>query len=59
MTKKDYKLIAESINAARQYIRSENKDCGLNFLVGYLGEELKNDNPNFQYDKFKLACGLK
>lgn len=58
MTKKDYKLISEAINMSFCF-EKHNKECSLHYLVGYLGASLQRDNSKFQYDKFKIACGVK
>ncbi len=60
MTRKDYKLIAAAILKTREYntVRSDTLTVNgaLNFLTGYLGQGLLNDNPNFDRCRFYTAC---
>lgn len=56
MTKKDYELIAESIQA---FIRSGDKMIGdsynlktVLYLSGWIAQDLKNSNDKFDTDKF-------
>lgn len=60
MTRKDYVKIAEAINATRKAIDTEYRSGGatLAFLMGYLESVLKLDNPRFNREKFRKACGL-
>ena len=59
MTRKDYKLIAK---AMRDVLLSNDwKDGGLVWwarAVITLETALKEDNPRFDGDKFREACGL-
>jgi hypothetical protein len=63
MSKKDFKLIAESIwrsgvikdkNKVRQSAKDEMRRLIAHDLIG----SLKNDNPLFDENKFLTACGL-
>jgi hypothetical protein len=54
MTKKDYKAIAAIINGSTLVSFPGNIDKLE--LVDMLCVMLKNDNPNFDADKFKTAC---
>lgn len=63
MTKKDYELIAMSIwrsgfiidkNKVRQQAKQDIRRLIMNDLIA----GLKNDNPNFDADKFMKACGI-
>lgn len=60
MTRKDYELIAEAISNAKT--RGEalgiNTD-GIFFLQGFLGSQLRFDNPRFDQAKFDRACERK
>ncbi len=51
MTKKDYILITEAINDARMDNASRKS------VVAELGIKLAKQNPRFNYDNFKRACG--
>lgn len=55
MTKKDYKKIAQAIYDSNLNIRERTK------VINYLAEVLHEDNPKFNYNKFRQACemGLK
>ena len=63
MTRKDYKLIAESIWRAgfvkdKNEIRQTAKE-DIRRLIAYdLSSGLKNDNPLFDVRKFFKACGV-
>ncbi len=67
MTRKDYKLIAQAIkniNDKIVYMNNEKIDSRyvskvLDDLVFYeLGQALKEQNTNFNYVKFREACGF-
>ena len=67
MTKKDYELIAKAIrqiNTDTHYFKNTLIDGRLvttvldHLVYEALGQELKKDNPNFDYVKFYEACEL-
>lgn len=67
MTRKDYKVIAESIRKSGEYFATvySNDDMretvtatAIGNVVTGLCEVLKQDNPLFNSDKFREACGL-
>lgn len=58
MTKKDYILIADAIKSAKDDQTTENKNETLSYLLGYLAEGFKSDNPNFKKDVFYKASGF-
>jgi len=66
MIKKDYEIIAESIwrsgalldRLEKNKVRREAKRDMQRLIVSGLIGSLKNDNSNFNEDKFLTACGL-
>jgi hypothetical protein len=57
MTKKDYKLIADTIAGVRNtYIRREPKRI-IDRVVYNLGLVFRENNPRFNTEKFEEACG--
>jgi hypothetical protein len=54
MTRKDYVLIAETINA----LASE-KYANMHIVASALADALAGDNPNFDRERFITACGVK
>jgi hypothetical protein len=59
MTKKDYELIAAAINlVGYANVSNEAAQTTLNKLARLLAEQLGNDNPRFNRDKFLQACGI-
>jgi hypothetical protein len=54
MSKKDYKLMAGSF----AQVRTKENETALKFLVSTFCTIAKADNPNFDKEKFELACGL-
>lgn len=52
MTKKDYILIAEAVKAACLDAVSRKS------VVAKLGLKFAEDNPRFNYDTFRRACGV-
>ena len=60
MTKKDYQLIAESINesrrAAHKIFFSPYHETMVNEIVRGLAKALKLNNPRFDADRFYNAC---
>lgn len=55
MTKKDYELIAKAVNfETRSKVQ---KNVRVN-VIARLGISLQKDNPQFDYDKFVVACGI-
>ncbi len=67
MTRKDYKILAESIRKSGEYfatvysnddIRETLTATAIGNVVTGLCEVLKQDNPNFNSDKFYEACGI-
>ena len=60
MTRKDYVLIAEAISRSKD-VADEwgiNAD-GIFFLQGYLGAQLRIENPRFDQARFDEACERK
>jgi hypothetical protein len=60
MTKKDYELIAESLNAIVSVVRIPNVSkqemrFAVNEGINLLARDLQNDNPRFDFDKFIKA----
>lgn len=66
MTRKDYEAIASAILSVRGNIEARNLDVvrlssewGItNEIIDKLVTVFANDNPRFQADKFREACGL-
>ena len=62
MTKKDYILIANAIGrtgmASNIGRRKRSPEEVLSLLVTDLSASFKNDNPRFDGDRFRAACGL-
>jgi hypothetical protein len=54
MSRQDYKLMASYF---AQELTKDNKRVIL-ILIGAFCQIAKRDNPNFDEEKFKLACGL-
>ena len=69
MTRKDYKVIAEAIRQTKEFYE---KDIPDNYMVSQillsasvssrivecLSNAMMEDNPRFNRDKFREACGL-
>lgn len=53
--KKDYQSIADAIKISKEV--NENADA-LAYLVGNLCARFERDNPLFNENKFKTACGF-
>jgi hypothetical protein len=53
MTKRDYKIIAGVLLRVEGLEDRQHARLVTDFCVA-----LKKDNPNFDADKFKLACGM-
>ena len=73
MTKKDYELIAKTLNHAREYEGKTPDDkktilallddkktilALLDVLADDLSEELAEENPRFDRNRFLKACGV-
>lgn len=62
MTRKDYKIIAESIRTVRDKCISDGHSVYYADVLEEVAEELADsmlrDNPRFSRDKFREACGL-
>jgi hypothetical protein len=65
MTRKDYRLIASAIRITLESIRDNPKvlrpdiqETGIYRAATVLASRLGEDNPNFDRDKFMVACGL-
>ena len=61
MTKKDYILLANAISQAKTSLLYATVNAGetkrsIETIIEILGNELKKDNPRFDYDKFSQAC---
>lgn len=64
MTRKDYVLIAQAIKRTRELIEGNPSHNitgseAMDFITGYFGGRLEQDNPRFDYERFRLACGSK
>jgi len=62
MTKKDYKIIAETIKKHYEqnitYYSDYEANIKLSKLIIELCVALRNDNINFDTSKFQIACGF-
>jgi hypothetical protein len=59
MTRKDYILIAEALKAARPLPHwDRNKEAQWVVTFSRLADRLIEDNPRFDFNTFKKACGL-
>ena len=65
MTKKDYELLAqdvkahfESMDEETQYTETENAKAEVKYALSYFARAMERDNPNFDREKFELACGF-
>jgi hypothetical protein len=62
MTRKDYVLIADTINGAINYEQNFNnnqeKVNGFKYLALALASTLESDNPRFDRHRFLVACGV-
>ena len=57
MTKKDYILIARAF-ARYKFTNTTGEPDKVKWIINELVEILKNDNPNFDSQKFLKACGI-
>lgn len=55
MSRKDYELIAQVISGLKNRVVD---DMALNAIVSNFIEELEDDNPRFDAQRFAKACGL-
>lgn len=66
MTKKDYVLIAQSINRSihvtsfteKNQVRKQAKLKAYSLVAHDLSGSLKGDNPRFDQERFLAACGI-
>lgn len=62
MTKKDYIAIAKLVNrhfsTDEKWRKNEKTDWAIRLFVGGLIDYCKQDNENFDEEKFKKACGF-
>jgi len=58
MTRKDYELIASALNDSKDLHAQASRDT-IRKIVDLLIPKLTQDNPNFDVNKFKKACGIK
>ncbi len=64
MTKKDYILIAETINGQREAYKGEHDNIATNVMYGLdraskaLADALGKENPKFDSSRFLSACGV-
>ena len=56
MTKKDLIAIAEVIRKQRRMDNSGAQDALLDIIIAELADVCENSNPNFDRDRFLLAC---
>ena len=57
MTKKEYVLIARAFNRLT-FTNTTNEPNKARWVINELCNILKYDNPKFNIDKFRKACGL-
>ena len=57
MTKKDYILIAR-VFARFHFTNTTGEPDKVKWIINELVKILKNDNPNFDSQKFLKACGI-
>ena len=55
MTKKDYELLAKAISDSRHAAAMFPSHWSETFII-ILSQKLKEDNPNFDPERFKEAC---
>jgi hypothetical protein len=58
MTKKDYELIASSIEAVYNDKDLDKYKAGISEVAYNIAEGLQYDNPRFDRNKFLKACGI-
>jgi hypothetical protein len=62
MTRKDYKIIAESIRTVRDKCIKDGHSVYfadiLEEVAEELGDSMLRDNPRFSRERFREACGL-
>ena len=57
MTRKDYQLIADALNANKPHeLATEIEKSRWAGILYDLGQALKSDNPRFDYGRFREAC---
>ena len=54
MTRKDYQMIADSIKESTHSINVH--VCNKDRLIALLSNKMREDNPNFDGERFLLAC---
>jgi urease gamma subunit len=60
MTRKDYELIADAISGTIAEYARQGEDVAdvMRELAENLATELETDNPRFDREKFRKACGV-
>lgn len=66
MTKKDFRVVADALNAARPVREADFADAATwkaaqeewEVAVRYVADALENSYPRFDREKFEAACGL-
>ena len=60
MSRKDYKLIAEELNAAVELTKNQGRDAenAVSRIIEGLATVLQRDNPRFCRQTFYRACGF-
>jgi len=53
LTKKAYLIIAGALRGVRKANDVLSKEEALNYVIGWISRDLKNDNPRFSVLKFK------
>lgn len=57
MARKHYVLIAEAIQETKnECVKAEESTIPLSVLQDRIAQILANDNPKFNYDRFREAC---
>ncbi len=56
MSRKDYKLLAEAFAEAKFYLADESVNSALLYAANRVADKLKQDNSNFDREKFLSAC---
>lgn len=57
MTRKDYVLIAEAVNLAKDQTRPAERDP-IYWTAHFVANALRRDNPRFEKARFMAACGF-
>lgn len=59
MTRKDYQVIAQVLaNLYSDFNNGGSDEVSLSLVVDEMSKALEQDNPRFNADNFRKACGL-